>query len=274
MEEKNDVVVRAESELIAAEREVIKLKATHDRQVAALQNKLSLARAELREFEPKVKEAELELKSVNQKYEDIVKRNEKTQRETRAAEAECHIYENRLRELDNKQKETLESVKRLEKSLSLLDGRYDEKVEEASEHNRRLNAIAAKEQFQAKVLQAEEQARHILETCLSREREVIKDLEKEMKQEESEFEADSVLVKRRISELQSLLVERADAMDSLDTSLHKTIKTTSELRAKMQDARIAHDEQKKAFEERHADLWNPWNVTRRSITTRVLRPRP
>ena len=107
VEEKSDVAVRAESELIAAEREVIELKATHDRQVAALENKLSLARAELREFEPKVKEAEIELKSINTKYEDIVKRNEVTQRETRSAESQCHIFENRLRELDNKQKHSV-----------------------------------------------------------------------------------------------------------------------------------------------------------------------
>ena len=254
VEEKSDVVMRLESEYIAAEREVVDLKATHDRQIANLKKKLDNARAEVREMEPKVKAAELELKSVNEKYEESVKRNENCSKLTRNAESQFHIYENRLRELDNQQKESLESVKRLEHSLSLLDGRYDEKVAESSEHRKRLNEIAAKEAFQKKVLAAEAKARHTLESSLAREREIIKSLEVELKQEESEFESDSVLVKRRISELQSLLVERADAADSLDANLHKTIKATSELRVKLEDARSRHEEQNRALEQRHRRL--------------------
>ena len=61
-------------------------------------------------------------------------------------------------------------------------------------------------------------------------------------------------MKRRISELQSLLVERADAADSLDASLHKTVKTTSELRSKMEEVRVAYDEQRRAFRDRLARL--------------------
>ena len=192
VQEKHDVVVRAESELIAVERELVELKATHDREIANLKNKLNLARTELREYEPKVKEAEIQLKVVNEKYENVVKRNEICQKETRTAESQCHIFENRVRELDDQQKETLESVKRLEHSLSLLDARYDEKVNEASEHRKSINEVAAKESFAIKVLKAEAEARQTLESVLSREREIIKDLEKEMKKEESEFEEDSV----------------------------------------------------------------------------------
>ena len=146
----------------------------------------------MREYEPKVKEAEIQLKVVNEKYENVVKRNEICQKETRSAESQCHIFENRVRELDDQQKETLESVKRLEHSLSLLDARYDEKVNEASEHRKSINEVAAKESFAIKVLKAEAEARQTLESVLSREREIIKDLEKEMKKEESEFEEDSV----------------------------------------------------------------------------------
>merc|ERR1740130_448040 len=210
LEGEQDKVSILTSELMSAEREIVDLKDEHLRRCARL--------------------------------------NENLTKQLRLEEMAAHKLENQTNELKKLECEAKVRISSLEDSLSLLSKRLQDKVEEASKLRKMLNASETRSEFQQQQLQDEEVAKGRIQRSLETERLAIGELERELKFKEGQFEADSLTVKARITELQNALVERAEAQERLAGALMSARNNSIHLKDRLQKAQEASVEQRVTFE--------------------------
>merc|ERR1740117_1936601 len=222
LEGEQDKVSILTSELMSAEREIVDLKDEHLRRCARLNAKYSAKQQECISVTEQLDAAQNDLTKNTNNYEGAVKLNENLTKQLRLEEMAAHKLENQTNELKKLECEAKVRISSLEDSLSLLSKRLQDKVEEA--------------------------ARGRIQRSLETERLAIGELERELKFKEGQFEADSLTVKARITELQNALVERAEAQERLAGALMSARNNSIHLKDRLQKAQEASVEQRVTFE--------------------------
>jgi len=248
LEGEQDKVSILTSELMSAEREIVDLKDEHLRRCARLNAKYSAKQQECISVTEQLDAAQNDLTKNTNNYEGAVKLNENLTKQLRLEEMAAHKLENQTNELKKLECEAKVRISSLEDSLSLLSKRLQDKVEEASRLRKMLNASETRSEFQQQQLQDEEVAKGRIQRSLETERLAIGELERELKFKEGQFEADSLTVKARITELQNALVERAEAQERLAGALMSARNNSIHLKDRLQKAQEASVEQRVTFE--------------------------
>jgi len=248
LETEQDKVSQLTAELMAAEKEIVDLKDEHQRRVARLSSKLAAKQQEAISVTEQLEAAQNDLKNNTGKYDGAVKLNEDLTKQLRLEEMAAHKLENQTSELKKLEIEAKIRIRSLEDSLKLLKKRLQDKVEEASRLRKMLNASETKSEFQQQQLQDEETAKGRIQNALETERVAIGELERELKFKEGQFEADSLTVKARITELQNALVERAEAAQRLQGALVSARANSAHLKNRLQAAQEASVDQRENFE--------------------------